>query len=185
MPRKITLGGSKSIRQYSLMGPKQQQEAGSVLLIVVGIVIPVFLGFAMLAIDLSRLALIRGELQNSADAAALYGAELLMIPDKSPANAQRDTLSYVLKNEAGGTNPNIVATPSAGCVNPATKTWTSIPSSKVCIAPTLPGMRLTIRNQTTRAGFAQVFYIQDRPVRASAAAVIVTSGTTRLARLLY
>ena len=187
MSSQIAHGRNAPVKFVRPLGRQNKQESGSVLLIVAGIMIPLFLGFAMIAIDLSRLALVRGELQNAADAAALVGAESLMQSSgKNISNAQGDATAYVLLNKAGGKNPNISVTPRAGCVNPATKIWASMPSNKICAAPNLGGMRLTIVNQTTVLGFARIFYIRDEPFKVSAAAVLINVPPSgQKARLLY
>jgi Flp pilus assembly protein TadG len=53
-----------------------KNERGAIA-IIVAIALPVFLGFAALAIDLSNLYVARNELQNAADAGALAGARIL------------------------------------------------------------------------------------------------------------
>jgi len=165
----------------------QRKQSGSVLLIVATILIPIFLGSAMLAIDLSRLVLIRGELQNAADAAALVGAASIT-KGKIANNVNIDANTYVQKNIVGGTNPGYIVTPRAGCVNLVTREWVNTPlTSKVtCTTPnTLGGIRLTIRNQTTVLGFAKFFNITIPALRVSAAAVVLPVGSTKQIDLLY
>jgi Flp pilus assembly protein TadG len=53
-----------------------QKESGSVLVLMAGLIL-VLTGFAVLAIDVGRIYLVRNELQNVADAAALAGANCL------------------------------------------------------------------------------------------------------------
>jgi Flp pilus assembly protein TadG len=51
--------------------------------VIVAILIVVLVGFAALALDIGHLAVVRGELQNAADAGALAGARILLTPDGS------------------------------------------------------------------------------------------------------
>jgi len=54
----------------------KKQEKGSVLVLMAGLII-VLTGFAVLAIDVGRIYLVRNEMQNAADSAALAGANCL------------------------------------------------------------------------------------------------------------
>ena len=63
--------------------PKQLTNKKGVVAVIVAILLVVFIGFAALAIDVGHLYVVRNELQNAADAAALAGASNLYVVNGS------------------------------------------------------------------------------------------------------
>ena len=57
----------------------------------VAIAMVMFLGFAALAVDLGYLYVVRGELQNAADAGALAGAQVLYVNNGTAVNPERES----------------------------------------------------------------------------------------------
>lgn len=80
-----------------------QRQRGSVIALFV-LLLPVFLGFTALAVDISRIQLTQQELQNAADAAALAGAAALDDPGgETPYNwtaATQAATGFIGKNPA-------------------------------------------------------------------------------------
>jgi len=76
-------------------------------LVLVAILMTALVGFAGIAVDASRLYVMRAELQTSADAAAIAGA--VEVRDKRPANATTLALQYAANNVVERTAPTIAA----------------------------------------------------------------------------
>ena len=70
------------------------QDQSGVVVILVAILMFVFLGIAVLAIDLSNLYVVRNELQNAADAGALAGARFLYNDDGTAVNPGANQIAY-------------------------------------------------------------------------------------------
>lgn len=77
--------------KYSELFKKKQKGA---VVVLVAILLIVFLGMAALAIDVYHLFVVRNELQNAADAAALAGARELYLDDGSAINPNANTIAY-------------------------------------------------------------------------------------------
>ncbi len=131
-----------------------RDESGTVL-IMAGILLVVFLGFGALAIDIGRIAVVRNELQNAADAGAMAGARGLVpfinlaAPVPYWSNGQAVALQTVRLNKADGaflTNCQI----EVGYWNFLTKQMQS-----TAIAPTnldAPAVRVTVRKTAGQNG---------------------------------
>jgi len=76
-------------------------------LVLVAILMTALVGFAGIAIDASRLYVMRAELQTTADAAAV--AAIVEVADKRPTNASAMAISYAAKNVVEHTTPTIAA----------------------------------------------------------------------------
>lgn len=99
-----------------------------VVLVWFAVLLPLLLGFAALAIDLARLNLVRVELQNAADAAALAGARSIIGAATGPCNfstALADARSTVLTNYVKNRRITTLRSPYPQAVywNLTTKTW--------------------------------------------------------------
>lgn len=73
---------------------KRLQDNSGGVAIIVGISMIVLMGFAALAIDLSHLFVVKNELQNAADAAALAGARVLYNDDGTMINQSANQTGY-------------------------------------------------------------------------------------------
>ena len=139
------------------------------------LLLPVLLGFAALAVDLARLHLVKVELQNAADAAAMGGARSLTDAGGDPFNwaaAEAKALELAQQNVANGAqiqDANI----ETGYWNLQSRSW-----SGTFITGYLPAVRATIaisdaqNNGPLNLLFAPVLGIADSNVEASATAVI-------------
>lgn len=146
------------------------------------LLLPVLLGFAALAVDLTRLHLVKVELQNAADAAAMGGARSLTDPGGDPFNwtaAEAKALELAQQNVANGA-PIQQATIETGYWNLQSRSW-----SDTAATGYFPAVRATIaisdaqNNGPLNLLFAPVLGIADRNVEASATAVIAPpSGGT-------
>ncbi len=83
-----------------------RRQRGSVV-VLFALLLPVLLGFAALAVDVSRIQLTKQELQNAADAAALAGAAMLNAPGgETPYNwtaATQSATGFIGKNPVSTT----------------------------------------------------------------------------------
>lgn len=85
-----------------------KSESGqSVLIIAISLV--VLVGFAAIGVDIGRVSVTKGQLQNAADAAALAGAQAL----PSAANAQAQAITYAGINGVSAAN-TVATTPFGG-----------------------------------------------------------------------
>jgi type II secretory pathway pseudopilin PulG len=83
------------------------------------VLLPVLLGFVALAVDLARLYLVKTELQNAADAAALAGARVYASSSATDsANAKAEAQAMAQSNGANGI-PITDATIDTGYVTPS------------------------------------------------------------------
>ena len=82
-------------------------SSGSVLILVAGIIFFVA-AFTVLAVDISKLLVTRAQLQNSADAGALAGAEMFMqspVPDKAVIEARARDLANANRSYVNSSTP--------------------------------------------------------------------------------
>ncbi|NTW46821.1 MAG: hypothetical protein HGB16_01635 [Chlorobaculum sp.] len=148
------------------------------------LLLPVLLGFAALAVDLTRLHLVKVELQNAADAAAMGGARSLTDAGGDPFNwaaASAKALELARQNVANGAQIQD-ATIETGYWNLQTRSWADTPGTGY-----FPAVRATIaisgeqNNGPLNLLFAPVLGIDDTDVEATATAVIAPpSGGTGL-----
>ena len=135
-------------------------QRGSVSLMV-AFLLPVFLGLAALAIDLVYLQIVRNEMQNDADAAALAGAHALVDPNGGAvrwADATAQAQQSVSLNRAAG-QPLSDAQVQTGYWNLTGQPTGLQPQS---LAPTVwdaPAVRVTVRKATGQnQGPVQTFF---------------------------
>ena len=151
------------------------------------LLLPVLLGFAALAVDLTRLHMVKVELQNAADAAAMGGARSLTDAGAVSgekfnwAAASAKALELARQNVANGSQIQD-ATIETGYWNLQSRSW-----SDTFITGYLPAVRATIaisgeqNNGPLGLLFAPVLGIDDTDVEATAIAVIAApSGGTGL-----
>ena len=132
--------------------------------------LPVLLGFAALAVDLARLNLIRVELQNAADAAALAGARALSDSGGQPYNWQAAhdwALSVAQRNYANGAQIQ-----STQIICEPTPYYWHLPHG------TVPAIKVTV-TMPLKLFFAPIWGVNQKSVQASATAMIAppASGT--------
>ena len=160
------------------------KQRGSVSLMV-AFVLPVFLGLAALAIDLVYLQVVRNEMQNDADAAALAGAAYFFdgtnaTPNWSLATQQAQTT--ITRNTAAG------AALTSGTV--ATGYWSLVHTPKVLQALPMvpkaydaPAIQVNVaKSDMTNGGevptfFARYWGIVSRPMQATAVAGLASPGS--------
>ena len=151
------------------------------------LLLPVLLGFAALAVDLTRLHMVKVELQNAADAAAMGGARSLTDAGAVSgekfnwAAASAKALELARQNVANGSQIQD-ATIETGYWNLQSRSW-----SDTFITGYLPAVRATIaisgeqNNGPLGLLFAPGLGIDDTNVEATATAVIAApSGGTGL-----
>ena len=151
------------------------------------LLLPVLLGFAALAVDLTRLHLVKVELQNAADAAAMGGARSLTDAGSVSgekfnwAAASAKALELARQNVANGSQIQD-ATIETGYWNLQSRSWADTPGTGY-----FPAVRATIaisgeqNNGPLGLLFAPVLGIDDTDVEATATAVIAApSGGTGL-----
>lgn len=145
---------------------------GATLVLVAALLVVIF-GMAGVAIDMSRLYVIRAQLQTTADASAVAG--IVEVKDKRPTNAPTAALQYVPPN----TVERQVATVPAGNVEGgtwdfATNTFTPLAS---WTDPALNSVRVTANYQATYT-LASIFGSPGRLVQARAVAALGFVGTS-------
>jgi len=164
----------------------QRAEQGAVSLLV-AFLLPVFLGVAAFAIDLMYLHIVRTELQNAADAAALAGAGYLHDGTNATPHwslAEQQAQIAITTNAADG-KPLQTG-------NVATGYWNLVDTPKVLQAlpmvPTTydaPAVQVTVNKQANsndgevHTFFARYWGILSQPVQASAVAGLSSPGTVQ------
>lgn len=132
-------------------------------LVLVAIMMTALIGFAGIAVDASRLYVMRAELQTAADAAAVAGA--VEVRDKRPTNATTLALQYAANNVVEHTAPTV----AAADVEPGT--WNFATSSFTVLGtwtdPNLNAVRVTAHYPGTYT-FARVFGGTGQTVNARA-----------------
>lgn len=172
-----------------------RNESG-VVVIYVALILSILLGFASLAIDVGHLMVVRNELQNASDAAALAGASCLypQTPSGSPSppdwsTAESRATSAIVLNKSGGvTLTDIVV--ETGYWNMAHNPG-GLQSTEVTPGHMdFPAVRVTVTKAPGSNGgpvkhwFAQVLGIRTSNVSARATAVMASPGTARAGALL-
>lgn len=151
----------------------QMRVRRGVTLVLVAALLTVIVGMAGVAIDMSRLYVMRAQLQTTADASAVAG--IVEVKDKRPTNAPTAALQYVPFN----TVERQVATVNAGNVEGgawdfATNSFTPLAS---WTDPALNAVRVTASYQATYT-LASIFGSPGRQVQARAVAALGFVGTT-------
>lgn len=154
----------------------QRNRTGATLVIVASLM-TVIIGVAAIAIDASRLYVMRAELQTTADASAIAG--IVEVKDKRPTNATTVALAYVLPN----TVENQVATVASsdiegGSWDFATNSFTPLAS---WTDPALNAVRVTASYPGLYT-FARIFGQTGKLVQARAIAALGFIGTTQCLR---
>jgi len=141
--------------------------------------LPVLLGFAALAVDLARLNLIKVELQNAADAAALAGARLLTDPSgEKPYSwsvAEGMAKSVAKQNHANGAliqDANVSV--DSGFWNIPGSSYN--PSHTSTATGDVPAVHARVSLSGLKLYFAPILGISDSDVHADAIAVIAPPG---------
>jgi hypothetical protein len=155
-----------------------RQERGAVA-IWFALLLPVLLGFAALAVDLARIHLVKVELQNAADAAAMGGARSLTDAGGTPFNwsaAADSARAFARRNVANGSRIQD-ATIETGYWNLQSRSWSGTSGTGY-----VPAVRATIGiSEGQNSGplnllFAPILGIDESNVQASAIAVIAPAG---------
>ena len=168
--------------------PKAAQRQQGAVTLLVALTLPVLVGAAALAVDLAYLQVVRNELQNDADAAALAGARALYNSATGSPNwsaAQSQAHSAIALNRAAG------AALADGQVQ--TGYWSLTPSGAglqtLPLTPTLndaPAVQVTVRKAEgqnlgpVRSFLASIWGVDAKPVQATAVAGVTSPGRASL-----
>ena len=169
-------------------GPKIPQQKGAVTLLV-ALTLPILVGAAALAVDMAYLHVVRNELQNDADAAALAGARVLYNPATGSTEwslAQAQANAAIPLNRATGVQLAV------GQVQ--TGYWNLAGSSSVLqslpMTPTAndaPAVQVTVRKAEgqnsgpVRTFLAGILGTATVPLQATAVAGVTSPGRASLA----
>jgi Flp pilus assembly protein TadG len=152
--------------------PKLRDRRGATL-VLVAILMTVLIGFTGIAIDASRLYVMRAQLQTTADASAIAG--IVEVKNKRPTQATALALQYVPQNLVERQVPTVnAADVEPGSWNFTTNTFTPLAS---WTDPALGAVRVTARYPSAYT-FARVFGVTGKLVQARAVAAIGYVGTT-------
>jgi Flp pilus assembly protein TadG len=164
--------------------PSRRQQQG-VMAILVALMLPVFLGVAALVIDVSYLQIVRNEMQNDADAAALAGAQHLRSSTSSTpqwATAEQRSTQAIALNAADGRRLS-VGTVQSGYWNP---TLANAALQLLPMTPTandVPAVQVTLtKGQGQNDGEVPTFFARlwnnfSTPVSVTSVAGITSPGT--------
>jgi len=144
-----------------------QRRRSGVTLVIVASLMTVIIGVAAIAIDASRLYVMRAELQTTADASAIAG--IVEVKDKRPTNAPTAALQYVPLNVV----ENQTATVSAGNVEGGSWDFTTNTFAPLAswTDPALNAVRVTA-NYPGQYTFARIFGTTGKLVQARAVAAL-------------
>lgn len=146
-------------------------------IVLVAILMTVLIGFAGVAIDMSRLYVMRAQLQTTADATAIAG--IVEVNDKRPTNAPTAALVYRPLNAVERQTPTMNAgNVEGGSWNFATNTFTPLAS---WTDPALNAVRTTA-TYTGSYSLARVFGVTTKTVQARAVAALGFVSTTSCLR---
>jgi Flp pilus assembly protein TadG len=142
-------------------------------LVLVAILLTVLIGFTGIAIDASRLYLMRVQLQTTADASAIAGT--VEVKNKRPTNATAQAQAYVANNLVERTAPIV----NAADVEPGVWDFTNSVFTPVALwtDPTVQAVRVTARYPGAYT-FARVFGVTTKTVQARAVAAVGWVSTT-------
>jgi Flp pilus assembly protein TadG len=73
---------------------QRARDEGGAIAVIAAITLPIFIGFAALAIDLSHMYVVRNELQNAADSGALAGARVLYDDNGTSVNETANQTAF-------------------------------------------------------------------------------------------
>lgn len=156
--------------------PRLRNRTGATLVIVASLM-TVIIGVAAIAIDASRLYVMRAELQTTADASAIAG--IVEVKNKRPTNATTVALNYVPFNTVERNVATVAANNvEGGSWDFATNTFTPLAS---WTDPALNAVRVTA-NYPGLYTFARIFGQTGKLVQARAIAALGFVGTTQCLR---
>ena len=142
-------------------------------LVLVAILMTALISFAGIAIDASRLYVMRAELQTTADASAI--AAIVEVADKRPTNATTIALQYAPKNVVEHTAPTMAASDvEPGTWNSANNTFTVLGT---WTDPALNSVRVTAHYPGLYT-FARIFGGSGQTVNARAIGAMGYVGMT-------
>lgn len=142
-------------------------------IVLVAILMTVIIGFAGITIDMSRLYVMRAQLQTTADATAIAG--IVEVNDKRPTNAPTAALVYAPLNAVERQTPTMnAANVEGGSWNFTTNTFTPLAS---WTDPALNSVRTTA-TYTASYTLARVFGVTTKTVQARAVAALGFVSTT-------
>lgn len=142
-------------------------------LVLVAIMMTVLIAFAGIAIDASRLYVMRAQLQTTADAAAIAG--IVEVKDKRPTNATTLALQYVPNNLVEQTVPTV----NAADVEPGSWDFTANTFTPLAAwtDPALNSVRVTASYPSAYT-FARVLGVTGKTVQARAVGALGYVGIT-------
>ncbi|NLV29774.1 MAG: pilus assembly protein TadE [Acidobacteria bacterium] len=190
------MGENLMLEERQFRTPEPDRNQCGAVIVMVALLLVVFVGFAAMAIDIGHLLVVRNELQNAADAAALAGASHLypQIPPASPsppdwAAGETAASTNAPVNKAGG----VVITDyevQLGYWNFA-HTPPGLQSTGITPgAQDFAAIKVTVRRANGKNGgplglfFAPVLGIKTSDVSATATAVMASPGTAKPGALL-
>jgi Flp pilus assembly protein TadG len=142
-------------------------------LVLVAILLTVLIGFTGIAIDASRLYLMRVQLQTTADASAIAGT--VEVKNKRPTNATAQAQAYVANNLVERTAPTVnSADVEPGVWNFQTNVFTPLGS---WTDPNVQSVRVTAHYPGAYT-FARVFGVTTKNVQARAVGAVGWVSTT-------
>lgn len=142
-------------------------------IVLVAILMTVIIGFAGIAIDMSRLYVMRAQLQTTADATAIAG--IVEVNDKRPTNAPTAALVYAPLNAVERQTPTMNAgNVEGGSWDFTTNTFTPLAS---WTDPALNSVRTTATYAASYT-LARVFGVTTKTVQARAVAALGFVSTT-------
>jgi hypothetical protein len=182
----------QALKRIHRLFDKSRDQEGTVLLIAVGSIV-LLLGFAALALDIGHLLVVRNELQNAADAAALSGASYLypQTPPSSPAPPEWD-MATTQATSAIGLNKSDGVMLANGTVQTGYWDIASPPSEPLYTlkdtgitpgATDCPAVQVTV-TKNTQNFFAPLIGIRTSSVGVKATAVMASPGTAHSGSLL-
>lgn len=136
-------------------------------IVLVAILMTVIIGFAGISIDMSRLYVMRAQLQSTADATAIAG--IVEVKDKRPTNAPTAALVYAPLNQVERQTPTMNSgNVEGGSWDFTTNTFTPLAS---WTDPALNAVRTTASYQASYT-LARVFGVTTKTVQARAVAAL-------------
>ncbi|MDH3719023.1 MAG: pilus assembly protein TadG-related protein [Planctomycetota bacterium] len=156
---------------HSLRRPASQRRGAIVVL--AGILCVVFLGMVAFAVDVGYLALVKTELQNAADSAAIAGASGLI---DAPSQAKTQAETFGENNYAASRDVNIVPAEDVdiGIWNYGTRTFSPVSGAALAQANAVRVTTLVSNSRGNAAGlfFSRIFGHNSADLNAQATAAL-------------
>jgi Flp pilus assembly protein TadG len=168
------------------------QHRRGVAAVMFGLMLPILIGFASLSVDVSMIAVARGQLSRAADAAALAGAQALVSENlvRGTSNsaaiptANTQAVSFAQKNPVLGATPVLTANPSNVSTGEILVGYldTSNPDSVLNTSPLYASkynsVQVTLNRDSTHGGkvptiFGQLMGFHGSSVRVSSTATVL------------